>query len=518
MAKLFVASKQTPLEELPLPSDARSLNGVVFDARPNIWKFREAAASASFNFHSLPASDALTHSVKLVVLEYVRNHSIRTALRVLDCIRHFLRAESKRTGAPVAEISGASILRYRSSFPQRRETHLEVVSAALKQWYRLRLPGLAEDVYQILRELRFPFRSNGQSVRTMDPDDGPFSNVEAALLQKALEDAYSSGDITLHDYVLAALVALLGARPIQYALLKVCDISVTKSTNDPKYLIRLPRAKQRGGSIREQHSTRLIVASVGRRLVQHVDEVKQKFTSILDDPTQAPLFPLTKRGNTDPPQGFTYHRTAASVGISCKRIYRSFGVISERTRAPLRVTPQRFRRTVGTRAAEAGHSPFVIAFLLDHSGIDSIMHYVEATHTIRDRIDRALAMKTAPLAGAFMGTVISDESEATLDGQPMADIDDPNFGEGGPPIGRCAHHGPCDLLAPMECFTCPSFRPWKHGPHERVLDYLLQERERQYSEHSPVKAAANDITIYAVARVVQLCKASTGNSKRKTDD
>ena len=98
MAKLFVASKQTPLEELALPSDARSLNGVVFDARPNIWKFREAAASASFNFHSLPASDALTHSVKLVVLEYVRNRSIRTALSVLDCIRHLLRSEIQTDG------------------------------------------------------------------------------------------------------------------------------------------------------------------------------------------------------------------------------------------------------------------------------------------------------------------------------------------------------------------------------------------------------------------------------------
>jgi hypothetical protein len=157
-----------------------------------------------------------------------------------------------------------------------------------------------------------------------------------------------------------------------------------------------------------------------------------------------------------------------------------------------------------------GHGELVIAELLDHTDTQNVGIYIEARPEIVERIDRAIAFHMAPIAQAFAGTLIRDESEATRCDDPTSRICDPRFDPTMRPLANCGKHGFCGFAAPIACYTCVHFEPWLDGPHEAVLEFLLAERERLASRGDMRIASINDRTILAVAQVVQLCKAQRG--------
>jgi hypothetical protein len=162
-----------------------------------------------------------------------------------------------------------------------------------------------------------------------------------------------------------------------------------------------------------------------------------------------------------------------------------------------------------------GHGELIIAELLDHTDTQNVGVYIEARPEIVERIDRAMAGYLAPMAQAFAGVVIDDESQATRVGDPSSRVCDPRFAPTMKPMGSCGKHGFCGFLAPIACYTCVNFQPWLEGPHEAVLDHLIGERERLAAQSDLRIASINDRTILAVAEVVKLCEAQR---KGKGDD
>jgi hypothetical protein len=102
-------------------------------------------------------------------------------------------------------------------------------------------------------------------------------------------------------------------------------------------------------------------------------------------------------------------------------------VYSERTGDLLHITMTRLRRTRGSRAAAAGHGLLMIAQELDHSSITSARIYIQARPDIVEHIDSATAQVLAPLAQAFAGRIIADESDAIRGSDPSSRINDPRF-------------------------------------------------------------------------------------------
>ena len=512
-------------QETAFPPQARALNGAIFDPNTDVWVFPDAARSNRFNFNKLAGDEALKGSIKRVMFWYVQNRAAGTARNCLFNLRHLLQIEAARNGKPVTQITAESIFRYRGALNDHRKdsrTPLATVISFLNKWHALALPGITEEAIIAANRIHLGRRGGGaEAIRTMDPEQGPFTSIEVDNLYHALEDACARKDMTIENYILASLFLLLGARPVQYASLKICDFVVppTKGDQEPIYILSVPRAKQRSAPPRHEFHLRLIVERIGKRLIEHTQEVECRFSSILSDPSQAPLFPRKKQV----PNGaneLAFHSAGEVLAKRCSRIYHRLNVISERTGKPIIVTPRRFRHTLGTRAAEAGCGPLVIADLLDHNTTECVTVYVEATQTIRDRIDRAFALKFATLVGRFRGTVIPGGGEATSKGGDVYSgyIADPRFDPSMRPMANCAHHGPCNLLAPLECYTCPFFRPWVDGPHSRVLEYLLQERDRLHSKHGPRMAANLDSLIFAVARVIQLCNKFKKNPPATTNE
>ncbi len=409
-------------------------------------------------------------------------------------------------GRAISQVTSNDLLNYKASLSEATSWYLGNLSGFLQKWYSLGLPGITDDAIALLKQLRIKGNRKGEAVLTMDPENGPYTDIELGAIRSALDEAYESDEILLGDYLLVWLFMALGQRPIQYAALKVCDVGMEETKDGTTmYTLRVPRAKQRGRLSRELSSQRVLIPQIGEKLVQYANEVRSDFSAILADSGQAPLFPA-KSSRQNEPVGFEHHRTSASLASTLEGVLNKLNVLSERTGEQIHITATRFRRTVGTRAAEEGHGELVIAELLDHTDTQNVGVYVQATPEIVKRIDKAVAMHMAPLAQAFAGVIISDESEATRKNDPTSRICNPKFEPSMKPMGNCGKHGFCDSLAPIACYTCRSFEPWLDGPHEAVLNHLIAERDRLMAGSDARIASINDRTILAVAEVVRRCE------------
>jgi hypothetical protein len=385
---------------------------------------------------------------------------------------------------------------------------MKQVASVLRKWVELRHPGVTPDVISVLDKIQTKASPTGVAVKTLDPFMGPFSPIEQAGIQDALNDGYSSGKVTEDAFLLAWLFIALGSRPIQFAALKVCDLSRTVSPDGTEtYILQVPRAKQRNASPRDELRARPLVSQIGKPLYAYAQRVRTRFSGRLIDTGNAPLFPVQEKYEdaSDFASWAAFHRTPKGLAKTLKAELNKLHVTSERTGEAINITPIRFRRTFGTNAALEGHGVLVIAELLDHSGMESAGVYVAATPELAGRIEKATALHMAPLAQAFKGHLIKDESEATRGANPGSRIIDLRIDRSAAPMGSCGQHSFCGFIAPIACYTCKSFEPWLDGPHEAVLDHLLSERDRA---PDPRIGAVNDRTILAVAQVVQLCRAA----------
>lgn len=489
-----------------LPEVARTKSGVEFQPRQDIWKFRDAINTVYLNFDRLMAAASLAQNAKSAFLWYAENAASATLVGHFGQFVHFCKTLSSLYGAPITGIGSDEIINYKSALSKKNAWQLGKLSAFFRRWHALGVPGITDEAAKLLEGLRIPGMVKGVSVLTMDPIHGPFNDIEFESVQAAIHAAHEAGTLDLHDFVLVMLFMCLGQRSTQYAALKVRDVGCSAGRDGTIiYSLKMPRAKQKGGLVREQFKDRLLHPNLGELLIKHAKEVEIAFTGILPDAGDAPLFPAKQSRHQEPP-GFEFHRTGLSIGVLLSNIIGFLGVASVRTGELMNITPYRFRRTTGTRAAIEGHGELVIAELLDHTDTQNVGVYVQAVPQIVERIDRAIAFHLAPLAQAFAGAIIADETEALRSGDPSSRICDPRFDSSMKPMGNCGRHGFCGAMAPIACYTCRSFQPWLDGPHEEVLDFLISERERLLAETDVRIASVNDITILAVAEVVIRCR------------
>lgn len=494
-----------------LPPAVRALSGVVFDPGANRWAFHDGLHSISVNFERLSecATYELIAAAKFPLIWYAENAQAITVVNLFQHLKQFLESVSAAQGQPVDIIDAPMLASFRAALTWETEWKLGCLSAFFKKWESLGAPGVTKAAVRLLKTLRLKGNRKGTAVLTMDPIVGPLTDIERSATQAALNDAFAAKTIALDDYLLAWLCLLLGQRNIQFAMLKVGDVSeITKVGGATEYVLRVPRVKQGAEGRREQFKERLITPSIGKMLIGYASSVRRRFEedgSFSIAPSQAPLFPQRKTTRAARPS-FHHHTSPREIGNRIKSVFGALQVFSERTGEPIKITSKRLRHTVATAAAREGHGELIIAELLDHTDTQNVGIYVKATPEIIERIDRAVALRMAPLAHAFAGVIIGSESAAIRGHDPTSRIVDPRFDETMKPMGNCGREGPCGFLAPIACYTCKNFQAWVDGPHEAVLEYLLIERERMSAEVDARIATVNDRTILAVTEVVQLAR------------
>jgi len=488
-----------------IPSAVRTRGGAAFNPHLDVWSIREGTFFLQLQFDLLPElGDEFRAAFRAVLVWYAENASLPHLRNMFYRSRDLFQFKFDTNMAAVGEITSVDLLNYKDHVGKPREWYLGSLSGFLAQWHALGFAGITSDAIVLLRQMRLKGNLKGVSTATMDPVSGPYTAIELEALQHELNQAYGEHRVALGEYVLCWLFMMLGQRPSQYAALKVCDVAALPGKSGlVTYSLSMPRGKGRESNPRREFKNRILTPQIGKLVLSYAWQVQERFTGLLADPRDAPLFP--GKAVQGGPEGYVYHLTAAALGERLNATLARLKTVSERTGALMHINPKRFRQTIGTRAAEEGHGELVIAELLDHSDTQNVGVYVSSTPAIVERIDRAVAMLMAPLAQAFAGKLIKGASEASLSGSPSNQIRAPNITNSFAAISSCGKHGFCGFLKPIACYTCNSFEPWLDGPHERVLEYFLSERERLTRTADMRIASVNDRAILAVARVIQLC-------------
>jgi len=496
------------------PEIAHASNGSVFSPRDDYWKPWDIAGQRPIDFGPLreTCTSEFVYSAKRVFLWYLENTSVAgTFARFTDLI-HILNAlkdEQPRLYARHS-IEPSEILRVRSLLGLSQEYRLLSIRTVITRWADMGYHGVSAETARVLERLKLKGNEHGAAVRTMDPSKGPFIEAELQAIHTAANLAFSNGDLNLRSYCMLWVFLSLGLRPIQVAMLKLKDLKVLGDQDQiSSYLLEVPRAKQRDKHVRRQSfRARPLIPDIGKLIQAQSNSVKQQFMR-LDLPkdletADLPLFPNWQEYG---PQDLRYHTYADLIAREFVAALNGLGVVSARTGEPVKYSAYRFRRTLGTRAAQEGLNEFAIAELLDHSSLHSAIIYVKSVPKILENIEKAFAQELAPIVSAFKGEIIGNEHQAKRSLDLEARLKVPDFESA---CGSCGHEGACNVLAPIGCYVCPHFQALENGPHEEILDNLIRRRKEILDQTNDVRiASVNDQLIFAVAEVVQRCKRKT---------
>lgn len=497
-----------------------SRGGYEFDPASDQWRLsRDVTLSLKWTYAFL--GEPLLSGFRWALARYAREYAAGSTSRISWNFKLLVEHACHvcESDAVLHHITPAAVLSYRSSLGSSKEHHLGGLVAFFKRWVAWEEPGLGEEVTRIFRGMRLRGMKKGVAVALCDPHKGPLSELEYEALHLALVDGFESGELALPDYALALLLLVTGRRPSQIGDLRCGDlVEAVTAEGATVYVLNVPRKKQKGKNLREEFRPVALTVENGAVVKALINEVQRIWLKLGGNPSASrhlPIFPkwlvlrasvivhdaeeqLRVAKNTD-----IFHIPRVLISNRLTKLVKKLKIQSERTGSALHVFPLRLRRTLGTRIArETGYGTVPIAEALDHSDTQHVKVYTENVPESVDAINAALAFQLAPLAQAFAGMIVDDESEA-IRGDDLTSRVRTGDGKG---AGTCGHYGFCGALAPIACYTCKAFQPWLDGPHEEVLNSLLSKRE-QVAEQTKdeVIAATNDRTIIAVAEVIKLC-------------
>lgn len=454
-------------------------------------------------------SDEMKMTFKQVLAIYAQTCSSRHAENMHYRMKEFL----KSTANP-NPFNPESIISYRSQL-DGEEWKLASVRAFIRTWVSTGYKGIPPEILHIMEKWRIKGNEKGFAVQSMCPENGPLTDIEMDGIVSGVLECYSNGKLSLRDTCYALILAFTGRRSIQITSLKIKDLQAAGG----KYYIDFPRGKQRYGAWRSAFSRFPIVEDLWLLLEAQAEDVKILFDKRVSGGVpmelimELPIFPAIEKYDAskslkDLLSGDFLHAPTSALTYAMNTVKAQVGLVSERTGALTHINPNRFRYTLGTNLAREGKGEYVIAEALDHTDTQNAGVYVKNIPEFVEQIDKAVALQLAPLAQAFKGVLVVNESAARRGDDPSSRI----CSSGGN-VGNCGSFGFCGALAPVACYTCSHFQPWLDGPHEHVLDQLISERDNVFQMTSDLKiASVNDRLILAVSDVVTRCKAMRSES------
>lgn len=524
------------LSQLIEVSKTTSFNGYQFDIYDDYWwlnrevKVRVGIALSGYDVQC-------KEEIRSVLVYFAENKSAHYTEKMCE---HLIRYSKLSKQTVFNEIG---LLYFKQAFPNKNDHDKpSTLRAFLRQADFLGFNVIGKATLELINKWRFKGRDKGLPVASFDPVDGPFSDLEHEAIIAGLDHAYAEGRITDEEYTIVQLFSASGRRPIQIASLKIKDISTEESPlGEMYYYLNIPRAKQRGLGFRSSFRKAAFIESIGQVLMKHkqnvIDEAERLVGRMLtvQERSELPLFPMgfgeTKRiqellsyqypffeyehlhhicdiddadllsvlQNTD-----LFHCASSYLTAVLKFTVDKLGITSERTGKKLHVNAYRFRYTLGTRAAREHCGIITVATLLDHSDTQHADVYIKNVPEFAQKISDVMNPQLIKYATAFKGEVVEDELDALSQAPDASRVPCREVGDD---IGSCGTSHMCSDNAPIACYLCPKFRPWRNAPHHLVLKWLVNERKRIVSITNDLTVAAvNDRAIYAVMQVIMECQ------------
>jgi len=357
-------------------------------------------------------------------------------------------------------------------------------------------PDFDKQLALSLRAVRARGNIKGAAVRFMDPIKGPLDESEQRAVIEALQAALG----TPEDRAVVMIHLELGINPNSCVRLKNRDLAKFevktvesgRSMTKIRYQIAVPRVKKR----KEFREVKLRPVS---------NELGSLLEGLRGEDQGSPLFHWLC-------QSYPEH----DISKAMRRFAEHSNLISLRTGRRLVLAPRRFRYTLGTEAAKDGAAPARIAELLDHSDLQNVRVYVEASSYVIDQLGKEFDNVFEPIARRFRGTIIDLHTKPAFPGVPPKIVPSTSFhlpvlpvDIGG--IGMCGrdvrNDGLCRLAPPLTCYPCEFFAAFRDGPHAEVLKALEQVKE-QLKESSDPRIPMQLEEVIAAARqlVAQVVK------------
>lgn len=494
-----------------------SREGYLFDPSSEAWRLSRDEV-LSLRWTGSVMTHELRNTLSQVLTHYAVNYSASYTRNLGDKFAMLLKSTHANTGK-VRRIRSLDLINYRSALGKNDEWLLAILGGPLRKWMDLGLPHIDDSIRDLLDGWSFKGAPKGEAIRTQCPIKGALTDIEYESLDCALLDAFDRDELDLNRFALAKLFMGTGRRGCQLGDLKHKDLLLVRSDDGlQEFVLNVPRRKQQNTPWRTKFKPVALTPEMGRIVKALIESNIRRARELSPNlPIKAleafPLFAWWSKVEEEleegsgsflsAVQGEALHCRTEKLRYELQRAVAGVNAISERTGQPIHIFPTRLRRTVATRAVREGYGVLVVAEILDHNDTQNAGVYTENVPEHVDAINAAVAMELAPLAQAFCGVLVDCEADAIRGDDSTSRI---RTNEGNA-AGTCGHYGFCGALAPIACYTCRHFQPWLDGPHQEVLDSLLQERSRVVSlTRDNVVAGINDRTIFAVAEVIHRCQ------------
>ena len=481
-------------------------SGTRIDVRGNYWRIPTASRTWSINLDSLKVPEGVYRdSIVLWAVHNLRNKSVSAAanafyrgLKFFNS-KIFLEAATKGEVVPYLVFSNGI-----QALGSKNMWQAEAFRSYYRWAYSQRFSFFDDEVLTRIEEITIGGNVKGEAVRSANPDKGPLSALEVAELAAALRAAYLKNTMPLDQQAAIWLALAFGANAGQYALMR--EINVVPEFLENQIittLVSVPRHKKRYAQERVEFATRKANRFVSRVLRDLIAENEKIYPSIRSNGPRPLFWRASPRSDSPGLEEWEWHLRAPEFTNLLRKAIDSLFVRS-RSGAALKVSVRRLRYTLASRMVAAGASPYALAAALDHSDLQNVGVYFDVHSDIVEHLDEAMAMVLADRAAKF-AQIVDREEDAINGGRPgsrryVSDREQ-NVHE---PIGTCGHTSFCNVVAPYACYTCPKFQAWIDGPHELVLDKLIESRtSREQMGLDPRFVGVEDQLIVHVAEVIK---------------
>lgn len=393
------------------------------------------------------------------------------------------------------------------------------------------------------------------NVLSDDPTKSWLTDTEYDALLHCIWRNYDSGEMTTQVALMLLLSMQYARRPVQFASLKIKDFQdgIRNVAGFTGRHILFPGAKDKNA---EEHfrDSKIEIHPVADHLWDLFEiqkhEIRKLFEVTLDvrldekDVLELPLF-TSKTQIEDGLESISDHyqlnwkdhlghqlfhmsahsasrilrwKLAGSLLSERQSVVRP--PLSHRTSAPIYVSATRMRHTRARQLARMGMPKNILSFWLGHTSEKSLSSYYNDPAEEARKIGAAMGESLAPIALAFTGKLIDNESQGTRAGDPESKLE---FGQDGElkSVGNCGKHSFCGTTTvPIPCYRCKLFEPLVYAPHDEVLQALLK---RQAAEKAMIKIGGSrklliPIDLSEDIRAVQSCIARCNTRMIELDE
>jgi len=456
----------------------------------------------------------------------------RMADQAACSVNHLASVLSRAVQAGIDPLNEDHLISLRERF---NNGEFSVIAAFMAFWHDCE--SLNQRPSQLLinayKELPRKKKSSHDVILCLDPEQGPFTQVEQDALHQWIHEMFCHGQLDCEQYLYLRILIIYGQRGAQMRMMVFGDF--TKSDRGCK--IRSHWAKQKDDeagwrkkseifSLDEdlyntvQAYKAIVLAQLWQTYpdganwdaaIKNVPLFRKKLDAdkaglwetlnppvLLDSPLQKDL--------EDTPQPI-FHVAKGTTHGWLARIERMEGFpISPRTHQPLKVTRgHRFRHTLGTDLSNAGLDEWTMASALMHKDTKTVRKYRQVSPDLLALIDAKMSDHLALVVNAFTGIIVTDRTSAKNGDRADRLIED---------VAVCGATAACHLDAPYTCYACGKFQPLLHANHRAVLE-RLERRRAQTIATDKTTGVLWDRAILACRKVILDCEAMRRSSDSK---